>query len=159
MRRKDREVTGINNILGILSGCEILRIGLCFEDKPYIVPMNFAHETVDEEVFIYLHSASEGKKIDIISKNSNVCFEADCDYKTLEAEEACGWSAEYQSVMGEGSIAMVFDETQKIKALNLIMKRYGFKGTPRYNKDTLSGVVVLRIAVLSMSAKRRMKNV
>ena len=153
MRRKDREVAGLENILAILDSCEMLRLGLCFEDKPYVVPMNFAFEVVNENVYIYLHCASEGKKLDIISKNNNVCFEADCSYKTLKSEIACHWSAEYASVIGEGNIAVLTDEAQKIKALNVFMKRYGYEGTPDYSSQALSGVTVMQISVFSITGK------
>ena len=158
MRRFDREVTGLDNILAILDNCEILRLGMCFEAKPYIVPMNFAYEVVNESVFIYLHCASQGKKLDIISKNDNVCFEADCSYKILEDENACNWSVEFRSVMGEGHISVLTDEIKKAASLDILMKRHGFEGTPHYPPQALAAVTVLQIAVTSITGKRNMKN-
>lgn len=155
MRRSDREVTGLANILAILDKCDAMRIGLCDDNKPYIVPMNFAYETANGEVFIYLHCASKGRKLDIIAKNNNVCFETDCSYKTLKAEKACDWSAEYQSVIGEGNIAVLADEVQKISALNLLMKRHGFEGTPDYSQRDLVAVTVLRITVREITGKSK----
>lgn len=155
MRRSDREVTGLTNILAILDKCDVMRIGLCDGNTPYVVPMNFAYETAGEEVFIYLHCASKGRKLDIIAKNNNVCFEADCSYKTLKAEKACDWSAEYQSVIGEGNIALITEGTQKISALNLLMKRHGFEGTPVYDQHDLAAVTVLRISVREITGKSK----
>lgn len=157
MRRSDREVAGLQNIVDILDKCEILRLGVCRDDKPYIVPMNFAYEIIDERLFIYLHCASEGKKLDIISENNNVCFEADCSYKILEAEDACGWSAEYESVIGEGNINVLAQDNQKVDALNIFMKRYGYNGTPNYNQKALSAVTVLQVSVTSITGKHRIK--
>ena len=154
MRRKDR-VKELPNILAILDKCEIMRLGLCADNKPYIVPMNFAYEVFDEQVFIYFHCASEGRKLDMIAKNSNVCFEADCSYKTLKAEDACDWSAEFQSVIGEGIIAVVSEENDKIHALDLLMKRYGFEGKPHYSPQALSAVTVLKIIVEGMTGKSK----
>jgi nitroimidazol reductase NimA-like FMN-containing flavoprotein (pyridoxamine 5'-phosphate oxidase superfamily) len=155
LRRSDREVTGLRNILAILDACEILHIGLCLDDKPYIVPMNFAFEQIGEEVRIYLHSASEGKKLDIIAKNNNVCFEADCAYTILPADEACDWSAEFQSVVGEGIITIITDEARKTYALDVFMQRYGFQGKPQYSPQQLSAVTVLQITVRSMTGKQK----
>lgn len=157
MRRKDREVAGLTNILAILDKCDIMRIGLCVDNKPYIVPMNFAYEVTGEKVFIYLHCAPDGKKLDMIAQNSNACFEADCSYKTLEAEAACSWSAEFESVMGEGEITVLKDEDQKIRALDALMNRYGFSGKPHYAPASLAAVTALRISVTSITGKRRMK--
>jgi nitroimidazol reductase NimA-like FMN-containing flavoprotein (pyridoxamine 5'-phosphate oxidase superfamily) len=153
MRRSDKEVTGLTNILAILDKCEVMRIGLCVDNKPYIVPLIFAYEVVDEKVFIYFHSASEGKKMDMIAKNNNVCFEADCSYKTIKAELACKWSAEFESVIGEGTVAILADETQKVHALDLLMKRYGFSGKPHYSAQELSKVTVLKITVTAITGK------
>ena len=153
MRRSDKEVTQLANILAILDKCEIMRIGLCVGNKPYIVPLNFAYEVIDEKLSIYFHSAPEGKKLDMISKNNNVCFEADCSYKTIKSELACNWSAEFESVIGEGSITILSDEIQKAHALDLLMKRYGFEGKPHYSPQQLSRVTVLQISVTEITGK------
>jgi len=134
-----------------------MRIGLCEGNKPYIVPMNFAYEAIDTDLMIYFHGASEGKKLDMIAKNSNACFEADCCYKTLTAESACNWSAEFQSVMGEGKISLVTDEARRIHALDVIMKRYGFEGKPSYKLQSLKAVTILQICVTSITGKSKRK--
>jgi len=155
MRRADREIVGLANILSIFDKCEIMRIGLCVDNKPYIVPLNFAYEVVGEDVFIYFHSAPEGKKLDMIAKNNNVCFEVDCSYKIEKAELACNWSAEFESVIGEGYIIILDDEKQKVRALDLLMKRHGFEGEPTYNPQELAIVTVLQISVTAITGKRR----
>ena len=156
MRRQDREVIGQENILAILDSCDVLRLGLCADDKPYIVPMNFAYELADGKIFIYLHCAREGRKIDIIRKNNNACFEADIGFKTLEKELACEWSALFQSVYGEGKISEIADDALKARALDIIMKRYGFEGTPVYKPESLSAVNVLCIDVELITGKQKL---
>jgi len=156
MRRADREVIGTENILAVLDGCDVIRIGLSVDDRPYIVPMNFAFETPDGRTLIYLHCAKEGKKMDMIAKNNNVCFEADSHYRTVRAENACHWGTEYRSVMGEGTIEIVHDEEERIHALDMLMKRCGYNGVPRYNSRSLAAVAVLRISVTSMTGKQNM---
>ena len=157
MRRRDREVVGLENILGILDKCEVMRLGLSVENKPYIVPMNFAYEVINDQVSLYFHCASEGRKIDMIAKNNTVCFEADCSYRTLKAAEACAWSAEFESVIGEGIIESLTDEVQKIHGLDLLMKRYGFAGNPHYKPSSISAVTVLRVSVSILTGKRNIK--
>jgi len=134
-----------------------MRLGLSVDDIPYIVPMNFAYEVIDGQVSIYFHCAPEGKKIDMIAQNHTVCFEADCSYRTLEADAACKWSAEFESVIGEGTIAISSDEAQKIHGLDLLMKRYGFAGKPQYQPGELAAVTVLRLSVASITGKRNRK--
>ena len=43
MRRKDREVTDIQEILHIVDEAKILHLGLMDEGYPYIVPMHYGH--------------------------------------------------------------------------------------------------------------------
>ena len=40
MRRKDREVTNISDILKIVDTAKVLRLGLFDGDYPYIVPLH-----------------------------------------------------------------------------------------------------------------------
>jgi nitroimidazol reductase NimA-like FMN-containing flavoprotein (pyridoxamine 5'-phosphate oxidase superfamily) len=157
MRRKDREVTGIENITAILDRCEYLHLGLSSGNKPYIVPMNFGYENNGGIITIYLHGAKEGKKHDIIAVNGNACFEVVCSYKTLEADEACKWSAAYQSVIGEGIIAAVNGIEAKTKGLDCIMKHCGFKGKPDYPRHAMDAVTVLKIEVSSITGKQHLK--
>jgi len=44
-------------------------------------------------------------------------------------------------------------EAQKIHALDLLMKRYGFEEKPHYSPQGLSRVTVLQISVTSITGK------
>jgi len=92
---------------------------------------------------------------DIIKRNPNACFEVDRGYKTNTAELACDWSAQYQSVYGEGTISLVADDGEKSRALDIIMKRYGFEGAPVYSPESLSKVTVLRLDASLLTGKQR----
>jgi nitroimidazol reductase NimA-like FMN-containing flavoprotein (pyridoxamine 5'-phosphate oxidase superfamily) len=43
MRRKEREITGIDEIEAIISRCDVCRIALADDNLPYIVTMNFGY--------------------------------------------------------------------------------------------------------------------
>ena len=77
MRRKDREVTDFNTIVGIIDECEIIRIGLSDGDFPYIVPVNFAYTVEGSEICFYIHGAMAGKKYDMLTKKPYCSFEMD----------------------------------------------------------------------------------
>jgi len=143
--------------LAILDKCEVLRLALSADDQPYIIPMNFAYQLIDDKVVIYLHCASSGTKLDILRRNNKVCFEVDCNYQVLTAPEACEWSATYESVIGFGQIGILQDEdeSQKAHALDVLMAHHGFPGTPHYDPKDLARVTLLRIEVSSLTGKRR----
>ena len=156
MRRKDRELTGLHNLLEVLDKCDVIRLGLCADNQPYIVPMNFGYTVDGQKVSLFFHCASVGKKLDIIARNPKACFEGDCSYKIRRAETACNYSAEFQSVVGEGKIAILTDDAQKISALDALMARYGFEGKPDYESQSLAAITVLKLSVSSMTGKRRL---
>ncbi|SHN62615.1 hypothetical protein SAMN02745728_01287 [Desulfovibrio litoralis DSM 11393] len=156
MRRKDRELKEYKDITAILDECEVLRLGLCLENKPYLVPMNFAYELIGSQFYFYLHSALEGRKIDIIKQNNNVCFEVDCAYKKIPAEQACEWTAKFKSVVGEGKIFILDNDQDKKNALDVFMKKHGFHKEEK-SEYNLNSVLILKIVVEDISGKSNIK--
>jgi nitroimidazol reductase NimA-like FMN-containing flavoprotein (pyridoxamine 5'-phosphate oxidase superfamily) len=66
-------------IKGIISSCDICFLGVNNKlEAPYVVPMNFGY---DDGVF-YLHSAPEGKLIELIMKKK-VCLSFCTDTKLV----------------------------------------------------------------------------
>jgi len=153
MRRKDREIPNLPDILDILARCEVIRLGLCDGNKPYVVPMHFAVGEWEGGMSIYFHCAKEGRKIDMLTRNANACFEADNLLRVVPSENACNWSTAFESVMGEGKITIVLDNAERIRALDAMMVKYGFPGLPVYSAAALEAVCVLRMDVEHMTAK------
>jgi len=52
MRRQDRRVTDIEEIKGILNSTRIIHLGLMDGDYPYVVPLHFGYEFIDEVLYI-----------------------------------------------------------------------------------------------------------
>lgn len=44
MRRTDRQVKDFSEICAILDKCQVMRLGLCDGQRPYVVPVNFGYE-------------------------------------------------------------------------------------------------------------------
>ena len=89
--------------------------------RPYVVPVCFGYEGD----ILYFHSAPRGRKLDILRRNSAVCFEFDVDCEVVPAKSACGWSMRFRSVVGFGDASLVEDPEEKRKALDVIMGQYG----------------------------------
>ena len=89
MRRKDREITGRENIEPILRACKTCRVAMIADGAPYVVPLNFGYTWDDDGLTLYFHSGLKGKKIDALRADPRVCFELDTE----------------QGVTGEGDIA------------------------------------------------------
>ena len=153
MRRVDREVTERSELLGILKGCRVCHIGMTEGNRPYVIPMNFGAEWEENGVVIYLHCAREGKKLEILRGNPNVCFEADCSHNLIEANKACGYGYEFSSVIGSGRVEILEDPTEKAHGLSCLMfhqtgKHFSFTDT---ETDSVS---VLKIKLEDFSGKR-----
>ena len=153
MRRKDREVTDTNRIKEIIRECHICRIGFNDNGEVYIVPLNFGYEVIDGNYILYFHSAKEGRKIDLIEKSPHVGFEMDTGYQLVTADIACGHSALYQSIIGNGIIGVVEDTSQKQHGLRLIMEHETGKSDWNFNEKMLGAVTVFRLTVTALSCK------
>lgn len=57
MRRKDREVTQISELMQIIDQCKVCRIGMQDKDELYIVPMNFGYTYEVNQLELFFHSA------------------------------------------------------------------------------------------------------
>lgn len=149
MRRKDKEISDRALIDKILGKAQVCRIALCDDGKPYIVPMNFGYR----DGCLFLHSAAEGKKIDVLRKNQNVCFEVDIECKPVAAERPCNWSMEYESVIGFGKATIVDGIEEMKRGLDVIVEKFSGKSNNDYPEETLKRLVVIRVDIESITGK------
>jgi len=157
MRRTDREVTDKAEILKIIGRCDVCRLALSDGHQPYIVPMNFGYQYVDEKLTLYFHGAKEGKKLDIIAQNPLACFEMDCSLKLVEAEVAWEYTMEYESVVGSGTIVVCNDSCEKIHALEKLMEKYAKGKTFHFPEAAIASVTILKLEVSEFTGKRHLR--
>lgn len=153
MRRKDREVTDENRIDSIIMNCDCCRLGFVDSDGAYILPLNFGFENKEGQRFFYFHSSTEGKKINLIKEQSHISFELDCGHDLNSADQACGYSYKFQSVMGHGNIQFIENLDEKRKALDVVMKNYTGKVNWHIPDEALKSVCVFRLSVTDISCK------
>jgi len=159
VRRKDREVKDIHEILQIVRQAKILHLGLFDGEYPYIVPLHYGYEYSQDrhELRFFMHGAKEGHKLDLIRKNPNVCIELECDIELVSGgDNPCKYGSTYASVIGNGHIEIVEDEQEKIKGLKLLMKNQTGK---EFDIDAgmASSVVILKACLTEYTAKSRPK--
>ena len=153
MRRKDREVTDPIKIADIISRCTCLRIGFCDDGEVYIVPLNFGYEVKDETYTFYFHGAKAGRKFDLIQKNPYVGFEMDTNYELSASDIACGCSAYFQSIIGNGTMHIVSDDEEKELGLSRIMEHNTGKREWAFDEKRVNAVAVFKLEVTKMSCK------
>ena len=152
MRRSDKEIKDNETIQCILKEALVCRIALCDGNKPYIVPMNFGFKDNN----LYLHSAAEGYKIDILKKNNNICFELDIKTEIVKSVNACNWGMKYYSLIGSGKAIFIEDIEEKKKSLDIIMQKYSANDTKlfEYSKSALDKTVVIKVEPTEITGKK-----
>jgi len=149
MRRKEKEIKSRKEIEEIIDKAQICTIGLCRDNIPYVVPVNFGYK----DRAIYFHSAPEGRKIDMIKSNNVVSFQLYCDYSLSTKAIPCGWSANYRSVSGQGRAIILNRLEDKIGGLDILMSHYAH-GPFEYDRQELDRMVVVKILIDRMTGKK-----
>jgi len=156
MTRREKQVLDMSEIRDILDRSKVLHLGLVDGDEPYVVPMNYGY-TMDEngELTLYLHGATQGRKLDVIRKNPKIFFEMECDLDPFEGDVACRYGLTYRSIMGRGLAEIVEEPEEKMKALTVLMKTQTGKDF-EFNERLVKVVSVIRIRTTDYTAKKRL---
>ena len=154
MTKRERQITDEAQIMAILDAGKVLHLGLAVDNEPYVVPMNYGYTKENGKLVVYLHSATRGKKLDMIRANPKVFFEIDCDLVPFEGELPCQYGLSYSSVMGKGVARIVDDVEEKKKAMSILMKTQTQKDFT-FEDRLVSIVAVIRIDVEAYTAKHR----
>lgn len=153
MRRRDKEITDRKEIDEVLTKVKTGRLGTCSRDIPYITPMNFVYDS--ETLKIFLHCAYEGKKLENVRINQNVCFEVDDVADVIVKQPTCASSVAYRSVILFGTIKELIDLAEKDKALQKFAEKYAPEN-PKvpFTDAMLKRTNVLEIQITEITAKR-----
>ena len=155
MRRKDRQITEIEAIRAILDKAKVLHLAMIDGARPYVVPLHYGYTLENGVLTLYLHSAKEGRTLDVLQKNARVAFVLETDVSLVSGGDLpCKYGAAYASVMGEGRATILTDPVEKTDALTMLMKTQ--TGRNFYITEAMTDTVaVLRIDVEAFTAKAR----
>lgn len=157
MRRRDREVTDPQAILTILKEADICRLAFNVPDQaPYIVPMNFGYAYEDGRLRLVFHCAKEGRKLELLNGDARVGFELDCPKELVTAEESCGYSICFASIIGVGKASILTDDDARRHAIDLLMLKVAGKTMP-INEHVLAKTCIFEVVADSFSAKAKTK--
>lgn len=149
MRKKNQEITDKQTIEEIIKKSDVCRIAMFDEDFPYIIPFNFGYKND----CLYIHTAKEGKKIELLIKNNKVGFEIEQKAEILKNEIACKWSTKYRSIIGTGKVEIINDFEQKKLALEIIMNHYDKNKTHFFEDKQINAISILKVNIISLTAK------
>lgn len=147
-RKPDREITDADELARVLEKAQVLHLGMCTPQGPYVVPMNFGIG----DGCLYMHSSPKGKKADALRADPRVCFEMATDTALIESDRPCGYSTKFKSIVGYGTVVFVEDPAEKLAALKIIMAHYSYTkwADQDFNAKALEKTAVLRLDIESM---------
>lgn len=152
MKRKDKEIIDKKLMVSIIKRSSVCRVAMCWQDEPYIIPMNFGYS----ENYLYLHSAREGRKLNILQNNDQVCVEFDVDVELVPSQKVCKTSMKYKSVLIFGKAVILKDITEKRNALDIIMQHYyqhDSQSIFHYPEDVLEKTIIIKVKIEKMTGK------
>jgi uncharacterized protein len=150
MRKTEREIKDREEILSIIKQAQVCRVAFSADNVPYIVPMNYGYR----DNCLYFHCAAEGKKLDMIRQNNQVCFEMDLDYELVRStDKVCTWGSKYRSIIGFGQASIIEKWQEKAAALNIITAHHG-AAHHDFTEKELEQVRIIKINISSMTGKK-----
>lgn len=135
----------------IINKCDLCHVAMVDKDNmPYVLPFNFGYGNGE----IYLHSAQQGKKIDILKNNNNVCVAFSTDYNLRYQSEdvACSYSWKYRSVLAYGKVEFITDFNKKVDALNTFMRNYSDRKFT-YNDPAVKDVNCYKVVIEKLDGR------
>lgn len=154
MRQKDREVKDKNEIMDIISRCDVCRLAFSDGEYPYILPLNFGVQVGEGGTRLIFHSALEGYKVGLIKDGAAVSFEMDTNHLLQYFEERGYCTMAYESVMGHGRVKVLGDD-EKRDALARIMDHYHPGRNAYFNPAAMPRTLVYAVEIESLTAKRK----
>lgn len=161
MRRSEFKIEDKKEIEALLNSVSYGTLAMAKDNEPYSVPVNYIYENGD----IYFHSATKGKKIDILRQNKIVSFSVVKEASFIpsyfsDEEFACPATTFFQSILIKGKVEFIESIDKKVEVMNLLMQKFQPEG--KYKKidknnqkylNALNSMAVVKINISEMSAK------
>lgn len=158
VRRKDRAVEDEAWITALLRRAPVGYLATIRDGQPHLNSNLFAYD--EAEHAIYLHTARRGQTREDIEADARACFSVSEMGRLLPAETALEFSVEYAGAVVYGQAAVVTDETEAARALQLLLDKYAphLKPGVHYRPSTpeeIARTSVYRITIESWSGKKK----
>lgn len=154
MRRKDRAITGHDEIVSLLRAGRFVTFALVDHGAPYVLTMSYGLDS--SATRMYFHAAHEGRKLDIIAREPRACATVVIDhgYTVGECEHP------FESVVMDGTLRIVDSAEEKQLAMDTLIAQLepdpeAFLASRTWDlADRMGGFTALCFEIETMSAKR-----
>ena len=130
-----------NEVDQFLTCAPVGRVGINFQDDPYIVPVGFGYENGE----IFFHTCYKGLKMEGMRQNSNVCFEVD---------ESTSDASMFKSVIVYGTVSIIDDRAKMLPYLKKLINKYRVPvsfGEYMRNRDTEKEMSIVRVCIIKIN--------
>jgi hypothetical protein len=122
MRRADRAMPDDAVIKALLRDSDFGFIATSINDQPFLRPNLFWYD--EDAGRIFFHSALDGRTMENVRSNPNICFGVARMGALLPADKALNFSNEYASVIVFGKAHILEDDEEKRRALQGLLDKY-----------------------------------
>lgn len=152
MRRTECAVTDQATIMHILQRATVCHVAMVDAGEPYVLPMNCGWDGTH----LLLHSAGEGRKIEILRANPRVCIEIEEDVERVIGATGGDCTENYVTVIGTGTVSFVSSPTEKTRDLNVIIHQcHAGAGTETFADETLHRLAVMEVTFDALACKAK----
>ena len=150
MQKADREVTDTKWMENLLRMGKFVTISMCMDNEPYVVTLSYGYE----DGRMYIHTAKEGLKLDIIKGNPRVCGTVVEDMGYVHGE--C--SHRYRSVVFWGKMEIVEDIKERMHGMEVLLEHLEDDPAMLRNRflksrDAYDRITVLKLDIGTMKGK------
>jgi nitroimidazol reductase NimA-like FMN-containing flavoprotein (pyridoxamine 5'-phosphate oxidase superfamily) len=158
IRRQDRAVEDAAWIRAFLRRAPVGTLATAHDGQPFIHINLFVYDETAH--CVYLHTARTGRTPGNLAANSAVCFSVMEMGRLLPADVALEFSVEYASVIVFGRAALVEEEDEAARALQLLLDKYAPHLRPGQDyrppiDSEIKRTAVFRIAIEAWSGKKK----
>ena len=158
VRRKDRAVEDEAWIRGMLHRVPFGTLATVHDGQPFINTNLFVFDQASHA--IYMHTASVGRTRANVEAEERVCFSVSEMGRLLPADTALEFSVEYAGVVIFGRAAIVEDQQEARRALQLLLDKYFCHLRPGRDyrpitSEELARTAVYRISIEHWSGKKK----
>ncbi len=122
---------------------------------PYVVPVNFVFDAAEAWGRIFFHSG-EGRKTRALALDPHVCLLVPTEAMFDRGPTPCSDSFAYRSVLIEGKAVLLQAESQRERALRMIIAKYDPAATHEpLPAEELARTLVYALSMDSISYKQR----
>jgi len=144
MRRQDKQISDPGLIEKVMQKGTIVHIAMMDGNKPYQIPLNYGYK----DNTLYIHSARDGKKIDLLRANSLVHFQIETGVEVKNTDQAYRCGTNYECVMGYGQATIVDNPREKKIGADILMNHYREEwGSQHRYKGCLNEIFIIKIDI------------